>query len=302
MRDYKNVKVPRKYRTHRTDQETTVMRRRPSGRTTRTVVRTQVPKSGSVFLKAAFLALAAGACLLGWRTYQWTERTGIFQIAGVDVKGVRQLSDADVNRIAGVFSGQNIFRADIRGAAERARAHPWVKDVSIFRKLPNRISMVIEERVPAVIVEMPGGRFLADQDGIVMERLSRERSGPWQLPAVVLRSGSAVPGEQAGGEAVQEALVLLNELTLRGGWKLADVAVTADSLSSIAIRYAGREVRIGAGNYEEKLRRLSEVMADVQQRRVQFSYVDLRPERQAAVMMEKQRVQDPGSRGRGARH
>jgi len=44
-------------------------------------------------------------------------------------------------------------------------------------------------------------------------------------------------------------------------------------------------IRIGAGNYGEKLRRLGEVMADVRQRGVQFAYVDLRSERQASVMV-----------------
>ena len=298
MRDYKNVRVPKKYRAGagRADQQPTIVRRRTASQSTRKVVRTQVPKSGAIFLKLVFLVMAAGVCLLGWRTYQWTERTGIFQITGIDVQGVRQLSDADVEAIAGIFSGQNIFRADIQGAAKRAQANPWIKEIGIYRKLPNRISMVIEERTPAVIVETQGVRYLADDGGTVIGRMDRERTGAWRLPAVQLAGVPVVPGEQIESETMQEALALIAELELRGGWRLADVTVKAGSLSDLTLRYADREVRIGDGNYDEKLRRLSEVLADLQHRGVQFSYVDLRSERQAAVMTVKERGQGRAGR------
>ena len=45
--------------------------------------------------------------------------------------------------------------------------------------------------------------------------------------------------------------------------------------------------RSAAGNYAEKLRRLAEIMADVKQRGLEIAYVDLRPERQAAVMVKQ---------------
>jgi cell division septal protein FtsQ len=51
--------------------------------------------------------------------------------------------------------------------------------------------------------------------------------------------------------------------------------------------YAEHEFKIGSGRYGEKLRRLAEVMADVKERGLEISYVDLRPERQTAVMPKK---------------
>ena len=90
----------------------------------------------------------------------------------------------------------------------------------------------------------------------------------------------------AGG-AVPEALDLLGELASRGGWSPGEVTVKADSPETIAIVYADHEFRIGSGNYGEKLRRLGEIVADMQQRGLAFTYVELRPERQAAVMVAK---------------
>src|SRR5574341_333603 len=186
MRDYKNVKVPGKYRTHFTRVEKTAVKRASATR----VARTRVPKAGAVLLKMFMAVMVFGMCFLGWRTYLWTERTGLFQITGVDVKGVRQLAEEDVKAIAGVFTGQNIFKADIQEAAQRARANPWVKEVKIERKLPNRIGMVIEERMPAVILETPAGRYLAAGDGVVIARLGKDGHGAWLLPVVSMKAAA----------------------------------------------------------------------------------------------------------------
>jgi cell division protein FtsQ len=283
MRDYKNVKVPKKYRTDFTRVGPVSVKRASAGR----VVRTRVPKAGAVMLKVFMAVMVFGVCFLGWKTYQWTERTGVFQITGVDVKGVRQMTEDDVKAIAGVFTGQHIFKADIQGAARRARANSWVKEVNIYRRLPNRISMVIEERVPAVILETPGGRYLVDGDGVVIERLGKGAPAAWPLPVVTMKRAPAHPGEQVAGEEMSEALTLVSELSSRGGWRMADITIKAESAASLTVVYAGHEIRIGSGNYGEKLRRLGEVMADVKRRGVQFAYVDLRPERQAAVMVVK---------------
>lgn len=296
MRDYKNVTVPKKYRVN-----TTRMERTATKRSTRRVARTQVPRAGSGLLKAVMLIMLAGTGFLGWHTYQWTERTGFFQISGIDVRGVSRVGEEDIKKIAGVFTGQHIFRADIQGAARRARSHPWVKNVKIERRLPNRISMTIEERVPAVLVEGATGRFLADSDGVIIEAVRKDVSGAWPLPVLAMRGESLRIGEEVRSEEFIEAFALMEELKRRGGWRLEDVLIRADSSSALTIVYAGHEIRIGAGRYDEKLHRLGEVLADIKQRGIRFAYVDLRPERQAAVMAEKQRVQGQGSRGRGKR-
>jgi len=75
--------------------------------------------------------------------------------------------------------------------------------------------------------------------------------------------------------------------------------VKADSPETIAIVYADHEFRVGSGNYDEKLKRLGEIVADMRQRGMEYSYVELRPERQAAVMVVKSQGQGSGGKGQG---
>ncbi len=280
MRDYKNVKVPRKYQSggnRVTVKRVTAARSSPKRRT----------GFGGALVKGLAAAVIVLGSYLGWAAYQSLVRAEVFQIAGVDVHGVRQISEGEIKDMAAGFTGQNIFRVDLHEAARQARAHPWVKDVRIERRLPNRISMVFTERSPAAVLETGAGRFLVDDEGVVVGKAAREGALPSSLPLVKVKNCTGRAGSRVDNEGVAEALALLAELAACRGWRLEEVTVNANTPESLSLLYAGREFKVGRGNYAEKLRRLGEIMADVKRRGITFAYVDLRPERQAAVMVKK---------------
>jgi cell division septal protein FtsQ len=293
MRDYKNVKVPRSYRTKA---RYGAVKRVNVGRAARGsgVSAEGIRGAAMQFLTIVVIAAAAWA---GWQAYRAITHAEMFQISGVDVSGVKQLGESDLREIVGAFTGQNIFQADLESAIRRARANAWIKEARIHRRLPNRISMVFVERVPAAVLDTGRMRYLIDNEGVAIDRFRRDEAR--SLPVIAIKDSRVRPGDQVSSEALGEAFTLVSEIIARGGWKLSDVTIKADSAESLAVVYGGCEFKIGTGNYSEKLRRLVEVMVDVRQRGLDIAYVDLRPERQAAVMVKDSGVQ--GSRGRGSK-
>ncbi len=286
MRDYKHVKVPKSYRSQRSRAATKRVAAEPAGR--------KRASGGSGAAGTMFaLIMAAALGYGGWRGYHWMTRAEAFQIAGVDVKGVREVSDEEVRALAAQFTGQNIFRIDLDGATRRALANPWVRDVRIERSLPNRISIEISERTPHAVLQAANGRFLIDRDAVVIAPAGAATAAG--LPTIAVRDYRAAPRRAVTGDGVVSGLELLDELRKRGGWDPAAVTVRADSAETVAILYAGHEFRIGSGNYDEKLRRLGEIVTDMNTRQLAYTYVELRPERQAAVMVNKE-----GARGQGS--
>jgi cell division septal protein FtsQ len=295
MRDYKNVKVPKSYRT-----------KAPYGAVKRVNVERGARRSGTdaAGIKGAavqFLTVVviAAAAWLGWQAYRTITHAEMFQITGVDVSGAKQLGESDLREIVGAFTGRNIFQADLEAAVRRARANAWIKEARIHRRLPNRISMAFVERVPAAVLDTGRTRYLIDNEGVVIDRFRKEQVSTWSLPVIALKDYRVRPGDQVNSDGVVEAFALISEISARGGWKLSDVTIKADFAESLAVLYGGCEFKIGIGSYSEKLRRLVEVMADVKQRGLDIAYVDLRPERQAAVMVKDSGVQGPGSRVKG---
>lgn len=294
MKDYKNIKVPRSYRSRNTRSN---VKRVSMGRG---------PRRGPSDLTAALIrvmviVLVTGGCYLGWIGYQWAAHSRTFQIAGVDVTGARHLSKDELQNIAGVFTGQSIFKVSLDEAAQRARALPWVRDARLHRQLPNRISMTLSERTPVAVLDSGSGRYLIDDEGVVIVREAAAAADAQALPNVSISGCRMQPGHAVDSGALNEALALLTEIARRGGWRPADVTIRANAVETLAVVYHGHEFRIGSGNYGEKLRRLGEILNDVQQRGLTIAYVDLRPERQAAVMTVKGSALASPVKGNGSR-
>ncbi|HUI45333.1 MAG TPA: FtsQ-type POTRA domain-containing protein [Nitrospirota bacterium] len=282
MRDYKNVKVPKSYRG---EAKRTTVKRVVADRAA--WPRKRAAGLTNILLKVMIVLLIAAGGVLAWQVYRVVIHADLFVISGVDIKGVKMLSDRDLKDIVGVFTGQNIFRVDLSAAVKRTEGNPWVKEARIYRRLPNRITMVFTERTPTFLLDTGTARYLMDGQGVVIERLAKEQASVWPLPVIAIRDYRAHPGEEVTAEGLPGAIELIAEISARGGWQLPDVTVKADSPEMISVLYGGCQFKIGSGRYGEKLRRLAEVMADVNQRGVDIAYVDLRPERQAAVMVEK---------------
>ena len=295
MRDYKNVKVPKSYRTKASYG---AVKRVNVGRGAR---RSGTDAAGIKGAAVQFLTVVviAAAAWMGWQAYRTITHAEMFQITGVDVSGVKQLGESDLREIVGAFTGRNIFQADLEAAVRRARANAWIKEARIHRRLPNRISMAFVERVPAAVLDTGRTRYLIDNEGVVIDRFRKEQVSTWSLPVIALKDYRVRPGDQVNSDGVVEAFALISEISARGGWKLSDVTIKADFAESLAVLYGGCEFKIGVGSYSEKLRRLVEVMADVKQRGLDIAYVDLRPERQAAVMVKDSGVQEHGSAVKG---
>ncbi|HEY6010580.1 MAG TPA: FtsQ-type POTRA domain-containing protein [Nitrospirota bacterium] len=292
MRDYKNVRVPRTYRA-RAPYRTVKRVNAGSGAHRSGAASRGVGIAARQFLVVVVICAAAW---LGLQAYRLITHAAMFQIAGVDVSGAKQLGESELREIVGAFTGQNIFRADLDAAIRRAQANAWVKEARIHRRLPNRISMVFVERVPAAVLDTGKMRYLLDNEGVVLERFRKEQASAWALPVIAIKDPRVKPGDQVASDGVSEAFTLIAEIAARGGWKLPDVLIKADSVESLAVVYGGCEFKIGNGSYSEKLRRLVEVMADVKQRGLDIAYVDLRPERQAAVMLKDSGVKGPGEK------
>jgi len=278
MKDYKNVKVPRSYRSRgpRTNVKRVSVSRGP---------RREPSDLVAALIRVMVVVLVTGGCYLGWIGYQWAAHSQAFQVVGVDVTGARHLSKDELQNIAGAFTGQSIFKVSLDEAAQRARALPWVRDVRLYRHLPNRISMTVSERTPVAVLDSGSGRYLIDDEGVVIVKQAAAADDAQALPSVAISGCRAQPGHSVDAGALSEALALLGEIARCGGWRAADVTVRANSAETLAVVYGGHEFRIGSGNYNEKLRRLGEILSDVQQRGLTIAYVDLRPERQAAVMV-----------------
>jgi hypothetical protein len=155
---------------------------------------------------AIAVAAVAAAAVAVWLGYDWLTDSPRFALAGVELRGARELEEADVERALRPAMGENLFRLPLDAIERRLRAEPWVTDVSVSRRLPDQLVVEVDEHRPAAVVDLDG-LYLAERSGRVFKRADLSRGEAAGLPVVTGIGRDAYRRQPAEAQArIRDAL------------------------------------------------------------------------------------------------
>lgn len=131
------------------------------------------------------------------------------RLGHVEVVGGRRLNAQEVLAVAGLRLGTPLLAMPLRPLVARLRAHPWIRDVVVQRRLPDTLRIEVQEHVPALLVargslqvaDTYGALFkpYAAADGLVLPvvtglgEASATTRGAAVMLAAVARAGAPAP-------------------------------------------------------------------------------------------------------------
>lgn len=133
--------------------------------------------------------LGFSSWLLGWsELFQIREISIEIRSEGEGRNGLEggerlRLKAEEVRELIGIKLGENIFRADLRGAQEVLLRHPLVREVAIRRALPGRVLVEVEEREPCLLVALGKDYYWADREGYLLGKAAETE----------IETGSSIP-------------------------------------------------------------------------------------------------------------
>ncbi|MFZ1830972.1 MAG: cell division protein FtsQ/DivIB [Candidatus Competibacteraceae bacterium] len=176
---------------------------------------------------------------------------------------LRNLTEADLQPVAGEVLGQNFFMADLDALRTALIANPWVETVAVRRWWPDLVKIELRERVAfgywgeGEMVDVNGRRF---RPSVVRQ------PGPW--PQLAGPEGHEKTLIQTYGEIralfdpVGLRLTKLRQDERRAWW------LTFDN---------GLEVHVGRERFEQRLRRLAQLYPRILSAQIdRIAVVDLR--------------------------
>ena len=192
---------------------------------------------GAVVAVGCVIGLAAGVAWVKSRNYvalalaeveaigEATVRGLGWTVREVYVVGRQRAGRRDVLEAITVARGDSMLAFDLPAARARLLALGWIKDASVYRRLPDVVEVYLEERHPLALWQWKKRLVLIDSEGetIVAEGLQRFRD----LPIVV------------GPDAARHAAALIDFLHL-------EPALFADVVA--AVRVGGRRWNIKLSN------------------------------------------------------
>jgi cell division septal protein FtsQ len=222
---------------------------------------------GSLLLLAAVAVTVGGAA-------RWVLTAPRFAIDSIDVRGASRLDAERIREAAAIPAGTNVWALDTRQVLARVEAMPEIRRADIVRALPNRVTIIVEERRPFTLVHA-GRLHWLDEEGHVLGQETRAVAP--EVPVISgLGEDEMATMRTSPGPKARAAIALIRALLRSGSALTAEISEIDMSRSEGPVLYTvdGVEVRLGADEWDERLARLPGVLAQVAKQDV--SAVDLR--------------------------
>ncbi|HZU23995.1 MAG TPA: cell division protein FtsQ/DivIB [Bryobacteraceae bacterium] len=134
---------------------------------------------------------------------------------GLKIEGVVHASRWQVQRVFDRDFGRSVFLFPLAERRREIARVSWIKDSSIVRTWPDRITVTVSERQPVAFIQIPFGpmsRFaLIDADGVILEPPAKAK---FDLPLLLgVRAGDSVAARAAQVREMQSVLAQLGRLS-----------------------------------------------------------------------------------------
>jgi cell division protein FtsQ len=230
-------------------------------------------RGGAWLCVAVLLAALSGPLASGAASVLASSR---FAIDRVEVAGQSRLSAEAVVRASGLGPGQSLWEIDARRAVAGVESLPLVRRAAVVRALPNRVTLIVEERRPFTLVSA-GGFHWVDEQGVPLGPESRAVSLDVPVISGVSEEEMAAAGRMPS-ERVAAGVGLLRSLMRTQSPLLSEISEVDVSRPDGPVLYLldGTEVRLGSEDWEGRMGRLGGVLAQLRASGQTVTSIDLR--------------------------
>lgn len=199
----------------------------------------------------------------------------LFPVRNIVFVGNKHLTDSELETLAGVQMNEGMLMISNKSLSKRLLKSPWIKSVMIRKGFPDTLIIMIEESIPIALLDMKGHLFLIDKNGKFLEKLRGD-----SIPFLPIITGDPFAEKDGFSEAVK-----LVKLMHESGFvsERDNIVINTDRPHELTATIDGTLVKIGAGDYEEKLEKFLQIEKDIKNIRIPVDYIDLRFNNKAIV-------------------
>src|SRR6202046_2725566 len=230
---------------------------------------------------AICMAGMGAAALYHYGEHSW--RFGVESSDSIEVRGMRNVTKAQIMEVMGADIGRNIFFIPLAQQKAQLEQIPWVESASVMRFVPNRLKVEIHERTPIAFARVGPRISLIDAGGTLMELSQKHK---YSFPVILgMNPGEPLSTRAPRMKAYNELVQDLDSGGARYSQDLSEVDLS--DLDNLKVRVndpAGDVlVELGSSDY---LKRYKTYVSHVQEWRQQFQKlesVNLRYDNQVIV-------------------
>lgn len=137
----------------------------------------------------------------------------LFNIKTIEVEGNELVSDNEIISLSQIQIEENTFTLSKRKVKSQIKENAYIENVTMIRKLPSTITLQIEERKPAYLLEYAGSYVYVDKQGYLLEINSEKLELPI-LQGAVTETAEFVAGNRLNREDLLKLSTVLKIMEL----------------------------------------------------------------------------------------
>ncbi len=204
-----------------------------------------------------------------------------FTIRSILFYGNKHMTDDELKLLAGIRNDDNLITVSEKKVCEKLLRSPWIRSVSVRKELPHTLTILIQEVTPFALLEMNNQLFIINEKGDLLEELKDD-------PIPFLPVIRANPYKESN-EWLSEALSLARSMNELGfPMERNQIEIIVSKPQELTAVIDGTVVKVGSGEYNEKLKRLLELEEEIKRRNIPVDFIDLRFENRVVVKPVKE--------------
>jgi len=258
--------------------------------------RVKLTLSFAKFLKAVKVIVITGAvAAAGYGIYIGVDRLNNapdFEVKEVKVSGNKYVSKNEILAIAKVETRKNMFAVKLKDVQSRLKGNPQFRAATVNRVFPGTVEISVTERDPVAYLG-ENKLYQTDADGIIFPAIKSFFHGKRLYTFTGINLTLSEVGKKTSSVSLKQALSMVEKLEVKGAPYLNDVMaidVSCPEELALVVQNTKQVYKFGEGNWDEKIDKLVCLLKNINERKKDIAYVDLRFRDEAVVSFKNNKA------------
>ena len=272
---------------------------------TRVVLKTEVAaakprvklsfSAAKFFTAAKILVITAAIAGLGYGIYLGLDKVNNspdFEVKEVKITGNKYVSKNEILAIAKVETRKNMFAVKLKDIQARLKGNAQFTTARVNRVFPGTVEIEVTEREPVAYLG-ESKLYQADADGVIFPAIKSFFHGKRIYVFTGINLSLSEVGKKTTSQSLKQALAMVEKLEIKGAPYLNDVMsidVSCPEELSLIVQNTKQVYKFGEGNWDEKIDKLVCLLKNLNERKKDIAYVDLRFRDEAVVSFKNNKV------------
>jgi cell division septal protein FtsQ len=218
-------------------------------------------------------------------SFKWTNYIDLFALDSIEVRGCKILSSEDITSRGKIPSKQEIFDINITSIQNRIEEEPYVKAAIVSRQFPNRLVVVIQERIPICYLN-DEELVLIDNECVILPLPKKPLdSCPPIISGPSNNQNKYKLGSTNSDSSINNIVHLINNLMYKAPKlysQISEIYCKENGNITLFTTNGGTPIFLGKDNLEKRLSILANWQYQIENKRNlnDYQYIDLRWQKQ----------------------